>query len=101
MILYNVTIKPDWDIHEAWVEWMKGEHFNDMQSTGLIKRCQLLRLLDMDESDGPTYACQYFLDGLADYQEYLDKFADDMRQRGDRLWAGKYVAFRSLMEIVN
>ena len=30
MFIYNVTVKVDWSIHEAWVQWMLNEHMPEM-----------------------------------------------------------------------
>ena len=36
MILYNVTIKVDHDIHDEWMEWMKQTHIPQVLETGLF-----------------------------------------------------------------
>ena len=55
MFIYNVTVKVDWSIHEAWVQWMLHEHMPEMIRTGCFTGSKLLRLLEIDEKDGPTY----------------------------------------------
>ena len=59
MFIYNVTVKVDWSIHEAWVQWMLNEHMPEMIKTGCYTDSKLLRLLETDEKEGPTYAAQY------------------------------------------
>ena len=48
MIIYNVTIKPDWSIHDEWVKWMKEEHMPELMKTGLFTDSRLCRLLEQD-----------------------------------------------------
>lgn len=100
MIIYNVTIKPDWDIHDAWVLWMQQEHMPELIATGCFTRYQLVRLLDVDEKDGPTYAAQYFAESKSDYNRYIEIHAASLRQKAFDRWGDRFIAFRSLMQIV-
>ena len=36
MILYNITVNIDHDIHQEWLVWMKDIHIPDVLSTGLF-----------------------------------------------------------------
>ena len=100
-IIYNVTVKVDLSIAGDWLHWLKGEHVNEILSSQCFTSATVLRLLDMEDTDGPTYAIQYFAKSRADYDEYMDKFADAMRQKSFEKWGGKFIAFRSVMEVVN
>lgn len=98
MIVYNVTLKVDPDTAAEWVKWMQDVHINDVLATGCFKYANLFRLLDQDETEGITYVAQYFADDLSQYQRYIDNHAMDMRERGLKLFAGKFAAFRTIME---
>lgn len=100
MIIYNVTLKVDSDIADAWVKWMKSEHMADVLSTGLFTDCRLCRLMEQDETDGVTYSAQYFCDAIEKYTNYIDKYAQGMREKGNKLFGGKFVAFRTVMEVI-
>ena len=100
MIIYNVTVKIDWAIHDAWVSWMKNEHMPDVVATGCFSNSQLMRILDVDEKDEPTYAAQYFAVSKPDYNRYIKFHSIQMRQKSFDLWGEQFIAFRSLMQIV-
>ena len=100
MIIYNVTLKVDIDIADAWVQWMKTEHMADLMNTGLFVDSRLCRLLEQDDSEGFTYAAQYFLNSKRDYDEYIATYAQLMREKGQKEFGGKFVAFRTVMEII-
>lgn len=100
MFIYNVTVKPDWSIHEAWLRWMKEEHIPEMVNTGCFTHAQLLRLVETDEEEGPTYATQYFAESKPDYNRYIELHADTMRQKAFDRWGDRFIAFRSLMQLV-
>lgn len=101
MIIYNVTIKPEWSIHDEWLEWMQEEHIPEMLATQQFYDFKLLRLLEQDEAEGPTYAVQYHAHTLENYKRYIAEFAPIQRQKGFDKWGNKFIAFRSVMRIVN
>lgn len=101
MLIYNVTIKVDWRIHEAWTAWMQETHIPEMMGTGCFENYQLVRILDTDESDGPTYAVQYYVADRGHYDHYLECYAPAIREKGWALWGDKMLAFRTLMQVVH
>jgi len=101
MLIYNVTIKVDDSIANEWLDWLREEHIPAMIATGCFNRAVILRLQETTEQDGVTYAVQYYMENEAMYNHYLSSFADDMRKKGNDKWGNKYVAFRSLLEVVN
>ena len=100
MFIYNVTVKVDGSIHEEWVKWMLNEHMPEMVKTGCFTNSRLLRLLDAEEEEGPTYAAQYFAESKADYNRYIENFSIAIRQKYFDKWGDRFIAFRSLMQIV-
>lgn len=100
MIIYNVTIKVDWAIHDDWLAWMQSEHIPDVMATGCFTGSQLLRLLEVDDPEGPSYAAQYFCNNKADYNRYIELHAANLRQKATDKWGDRFIAFRSLMQVV-
>ena len=100
MILYNVTVKVDASAAEEWVKWMKEEHIPELMHTGLFTDARLMRLMEVDDSEGPTYAAQYYCTSKAEYQRYIDEHAAAMRAKGIERFGDKFIAFRSVMELV-
>lgn len=101
MIVYNVTIKIDGGIAAHWLDWLQQEHIPAMIATGCFTKANVLRLLEIDETDGPTYAVQYHAESKAFYNRYIDQYAGIMRQQGFDRWGDKFIAFRSVMEVVH
>ena len=101
MIIYNVTIKVERSIADNWLQWLKEEHIPDVIQTGCFSRAVILRLLEVDETDGPTFAVQYFAESKALYNNYIQNHASAMRQKGFEKWGDQFIAFRSVMQVVN
>lgn len=99
MIIYNVTIKVNHDIAEAWLRWMKEEHMPELLKTGIFTETRLCRLLEQDETEGSTFSAQYTCDSMEDYQEYVRSFAPLMRDKGFKKFGDKFIAFRSVMVV--
>ena len=100
MIIYNVTVKVQTDATDAWVHWMKTEHMPDLMKTGLFTDCRLSRLLEQDEAEGITYAAQYFCDNIEQYNAYIDQHAEPLRNSAFKMFGGKFIAFRTVMEVL-
>lgn len=100
MIIYNVTIKVEAAIASEWLQWMQQVHIPEVIATGCFTHAVTVRLLDIDDTEGPTYAVQYHAESKANYNRYIDKFAEELRQKGFSKWGNKFVAFRSLMQVV-
>ena len=67
MIVYNVTIKISHSIHHDWLQWLKEEHIPDVINTGCFTHAVILRLMEVDDTEGPTYAVQYFAESKGLY----------------------------------
>lgn len=100
MLLYNVTAKVDWKIHDEWVHWMLHEHFPEMKNTGCFTKANLLRILEIDEEDGPTYAAQYLAENKENYDRYIKDHAAAVRKKYINKWGDRVVTFRTLMQAV-
>jgi hypothetical protein len=100
MIIYNVTIKVEQAIANAWLQWLLNEHVPDVMSTGCFTSHKVVRLLEVDDSEGPTFAIQYTAESKANYNLYILKHAEEMRKRSFDKWGNRFIAFRSVMQVV-
>ncbi len=101
MFIYNVTIKVHTNIQTEWLQWLKEIHIPDVMGTNCFTGFRIVRLLDIDDSEGPTYAIQYDAESKASYNLYIEKYAGEMRRRSFEKWDDQFIAFRSLMQIVD
>jgi len=101
MFVYNLSIKIDPEIEKEWVKWQRDEHIPEVMRSGLFTDYKFYRLLEQDEREGVTYVLQYFASTTALYKEYLEKYAPSFREKAFSKWGDKFIAFRTLMEVVN
>lgn len=101
MFIYNVTAKVDNSITADWLQWMKEEHIPDIIGTGCFTHAVILHLVESDDAEGITYAVQYHTESRALYNRYIDQFAESMRKKATDKWANKFIAFRTVMQVVN
>jgi len=100
MIIYNVTIKVDWSVHDQWLRWMKEEKLPGMLATPFFYEYRMVRLLETDDTDGPTYAVQYAAHSLKEYNRYITSHLIKHSQMEAGLWGNKAVHFSTVMEVV-
>ena len=100
MIIYNVTVKVEESVADGWLKWMFEEHLPEIMRTGCFSSYRVVRLLEVDDSEGPTYAVQYNADSKADYNRYVSLYAPQLRQKSFDKWGNRFIAFRSVMQVV-
>ena len=99
MILYNVTVNVDQSIHADWLEWMRNSHIPEVMKTGFFNEYRILKVLS-DEDTGPTYSIQYFCDTMEKYENYELNFAPKLRDDVIGRYKEKFIAFRTLLEVI-
>jgi hypothetical protein len=101
MIIYNVTVNVEEEIHSDWIAWMKEVHIPDVMGTGYFVEHKIAKVLSTQPDEtGHTYAIQYTCNSMRDLDEYQEKHAPKLQQDHSSRYEGKFVAFRTLLEIV-
>ena len=100
MILYNVTVKIDTSVHDDWLHWMKTVHIPEVLDTGMFVEHKMGRILGQDETDGISYAIQYFCKSMDFLQKYQQEYAATLQAKHTKRYKNQYVAFRTLIELI-
>lgn len=100
MIIYNVTVKIDHDAHNDWLWWMRSTHIPDVINTKCFTEYRLSKVLPGEE-DGITYSIQYSCPDMETLEKYQQEFAPRLQQEHTERYQGKFVAFRTLLEVVD
>ena len=101
MFIYNVTTTVSWQIHDVWVKWMQEKHIPEVMSKGCFTEFRFARLLEIDETEGPTYTTQYYAADKAQYELYIQEYAPALRKDALDNWGDNFIGFRSLMQLVH
>ncbi|MEE9350367.1 MAG: DUF4286 family protein [Flavobacteriaceae bacterium] len=100
MYIYNVTINVEESIHDKWLSWMQKKHIPAMLQTGKFSKALMSRVVIEEEMGGITYSVQYTTDSKESLQKYYKENADDLRKESMGLFAGKFVIFRTELDVV-
>ena len=100
MIIYNVTISIDAEVHDAWSQWMREEHIPEVMASGLFLTCRMMQVLG-DEDQGTTYAIQYSCADMPVYARYREEHAPALQAKTQERFGGRFHAFRTLLEVVH
>ncbi len=101
MILYNVTITIEPEIHDAWLDWMRNQHLHAVMATGMFLERRLSRLLLPDNPDQITYSAQYLCADMEKLERYRRDFAPALQQDGINRFGNRMLIFRTIMEVVD
>lgn len=97
-IIYSVTVKPDRDIEDQYVAWLKDEHMAEVVSTGCFDSFRFYKVMTEDERDGASYNIQYLTTEMSRYFDYINDHAPIMRAKGKEKFGEKFHAFRTLLK---
>ena len=100
MILYNVTVSIDYDIHKSWLKWMKEIHIPNVLATGLFIENKIAKI-HAEEEGGISYSIQYLAKSWNEYNQYQEQFALKLQQEHTLKFSGKFAAFRTILEVVH
>lgn len=100
MIVYNITTKVQPAIDAEWLQWQQQEHIPEIMATGFFTAHRLFRLLEQDDSDGNTYAIQYYSINAEQYDAYMSKHSETMKGKALKKWGDKIMSFRSVLEVI-
>lgn len=99
MYIYNVTINVDNATHDEWFKWMQEFHIPEVMKTGCFIESRMLKVLNV-EDEGVTYSVQYTFLNMSDMEKYKQKHSAGLQKQTMDKFKDKFVAFRTLLEIV-
>jgi len=100
MILFNITIILDNEIHNEWLHWMKTRQIPDVMNTGCFVSNRLLNVLD-SPNEGLTYCVQYISDSLEKLNEFKQKHDHYIQAKLPEQFNNKLVLFSTVMEFID
>lgn len=101
MIIYNVTINLQEQIHDQWLLWMNNEHIPEVMATGKFLSARLVRVHVDQPIEGIAFAAQYLCKDQQTLQRYYAEDAPKMREKGLRLWGEQALYFRTELEVIS
>ena len=100
MIIYNITVKVATEAYVAWLKWMREIHIPETMATGLFTESRISRLLEQDDSEGPTFAIQFYAPSMEHYDIFKSQHQRALRQKGYDAFGDRFIAFSTVMEVL-
>ena len=101
MIIYNITSQVSWAVHDAWRAWLTDELIPSVLGTTLFTHYQLVRLMEVDEENGATYALQLHSTDIDAFEEFRNNHLVYLQKKENERWGENVFSFGSLMEVIN
>ena len=100
MIIYNVTVSIDYDVHDEWLDWMKRVHIPEVMATQKFLECRMSKI-HAEEEGGKAYSIQYMCENQEVLDRYQNEDAPKLQKKHVEKYGNKAVAFRTLLEVVH
>jgi Domain of unknown function (DUF4286) len=101
MLLYNVTVTIDIEVHEDWVKWMQETHIPDVMMTGMFISYRMCRLIGHEHTEAEIYTVQYLVKDMTLLMQYQQEFSPALQKEHRERYDGKYAVFRTVMEVLD
>jgi hypothetical protein len=100
MLVYNVTVKIEHNVHQDWLEWMQNHHIPEVMATGFFENCRLCKVIGDEDTHGITYAVQYDCPNMESFVAYQAQHAPRLQADHASRYPNQYVSFRTLLEVL-
>jgi hypothetical protein len=100
MLIYNVTVKIEHDVHQDWLQWMQHTHIPEVMATGFFESHRLCKVLGDEDTHGITFAIQYSCPDMQSFVAYQEQHAPRLQAEHAARYPNRYVAFRTLLEVL-
>lgn len=101
MYIYNVTVRVDTHRSEEWIKWMIAIHIPEVMQTGYFTDYRVCHILDDTDSEGETFAVQYTFRAMEEFTQYRATNAPALQKAAADKFGDHFVAFRTLMEVID
>ncbi|MBL4704270.1 MAG: DUF4286 family protein [Flavobacteriales bacterium] len=98
-IIYSVTVKVDSEVEADWLQWMQNVHIPDVMNTGFFLENKMSRVIGETE-EGTSFNIQYICESMKSLHQYQVKDAQRLQVEHTQRYEGKFVAFRTLLEVL-
>lgn len=100
MVIYNITVKVENEILKDWMQWQKEIHIPEIIATGCFYEHRFYELLEHEESDGKTFVIQFYANSKNHFDNYVENFAEQLKQKSREKWNDRVISFRTLLQNV-
>lgn len=98
MLLFNITFNIETHIQQQWLKWMKANFVPSVMQTKLPYKSTILKLLTEIENAGSTYSFQFHFKKMEDFLSFELNHKEQILDRHNMLFRGKFVQFSTLLE---
>lgn len=100
-IVYNLTIQIEKDVEQAWIGETKQKIIPAVIDGEVILSIQLNRIYNPEAGEDPNYALQFLFPSLEIFNNRKLERLSILIQMMDASFAGKYVYFGTMMEVLH
>ena len=100
MIIYSVTLSLAPEIEKSWKDWMLSKHIPDVMKTGMFVEQKMTKVIDGHEEGAINYNIQYTCESLERLNEYQEHHAPELQKEHGEKFKQNFIAFRTILEII-
>lgn len=100
MVILNTTYSVEAKEQEAWLQWLRTDYYDFLDSTGMVRNKLLTRVLVGQEGGSFSYSLQLTMDGASVYQQFEQKYLPQCEAKLIKEFGTKVVSFSTLLKVL-
>ena len=100
MLVYDLNIKIDKDIHEEWVEWMQQVYIPKAIESNHFEYCRVFKH-QRNEKGGKTYSFHFYVKSFEDMEAFLDNEEIPLLEEHQNKFRGRYFLTKSYLDFLD
>lgn len=96
MIVYSVHITLELDSVQEWLDYMLSKHIKDVISTSCFVGYEMLKEIDLTNSEKAKFRIDYYAKDESKMNEYLENHANQLRNDVLEHFGDKFLADRHI-----
>ncbi len=97
MVIYNITLKIDWAIHDDFLITLRSTKDQLLNNSSNISDSGLYQLMGVDTQEGPTYCLQFHFDSTSPFNLFIAQEETILKKALSDKYADKYIIFSSVL----
>jgi len=101
MIIYSVTVSLAPEIENDWKEWMVSNHIPNVLNTDMFIEKRMTKVIEGAEEGVINYNIQYLCESMDKLDNYQKNFAPKLQKEHSEKFGEKFIAFRTILELID
>lgn len=100
MVILNTTYSVRTSLQEEWIEWIRTDFYDFLDSTNMIKQKVLSRVMIGEQQGSFSYSLQLYMQGASEYQKFEKQYLPQCEAKLIHRFGTEVLSFSTLLKVL-